>query len=698
MKKIVLFVFIPLWLLLVCGSAWSFAQPDWRDSAWQFRRKFSVYSTQGRQIGNTAYAELVTGGSLQADGFDLRIYDNRGVVTPYKMLFCSPYGVSFVAFKADEKYEPYTFYFGCNVLVPSQEPAEEWEPKGGLILREWEATRGIVNSWEDMQNMFANKGKVIGAGLRRNIFDSYSPYNYTVPHLSLYEGYLIINKPGKFKLAASSDGPSFLLIDGFMIVQWPGGHNASWQGDHYTVADLEKGLHKFELYWQALWGMDAQKLAVSSLTDWKNPARKYNYYQPIPREQFLDAWKAEPQALEAYNKTWCADFVFRQTSFLPSDFGFMLFYAFEAVEREGHIYEWDFGDGEKAEGAQTEHIFLSSGKYRVTLRESGEDGVEDVLSVTVSTVCEPKLTDYNYNARLKSYVRVMREYSFDKLQLPQLLLIWDCAKNLQDAELLLRLGKKMLPFLFTALRGWRSNLNVLKLSNRIAESLTGDDPLSNELAKDIYKELINEVYDDREKREVRRPLIDASLKLADLHLEKLRDYDAAIEEYSRLLDYKISYSENLQIYTGIGDAWLLKGDPGKAKEYYNKVYKEKEYTYEQEIALEGSLAQQVDEYLQTKELDGAKNSLAEWDESIPWKKLEPYYWLLKGRYFYQSKKYKDALFHLDMAIKLSTVIKVLLPEILYYQRQSFLGLGDFTSADSVSTQLKVAYPDSPWIK
>ena len=318
-----------------------------------------------------------TGNNLQADGLDLRIFDSRGVITPYKMLFCDPAGVSFVAFKADAKYEPYTFYFGCNVSVSSQEPAEEWEPKGGLILREWEAPKGIANSWEDMQSLFTIKGKVIGAGLRKNIFDSYSPYNYNVPHLSLYEGYLIINKDGKYKLAASSDGPSFLLIDGNMIVQWPGGHNASWQGDHYTVADLEKGLHKFEFYWQALWGMDAQKLAISSLTDWKNPARKYNYYQPVPREQFLDAWRTEPGPLEAYGKTWVADFIFRQTSFLPSDFGFMIFYAFEAVEREGHIYEWDFSDGEKAQGAQAEHVFLTPGKYRVNMIEYGEDGIED---------------------------------------------------------------------------------------------------------------------------------------------------------------------------------------------------------------------------------------------------------------------------------------------------------------------------------
>jgi|GEM_PF-3045979 len=695
MKKIL--VFLLFFSLQISGFA--IPKPDWWNSAWKYRRKVSVFSSPDRKPGNTAYVELITGGNLQPDGSDLRILDNRGVLVPYKLIFCNPNGVSFVAFKADEKFSPYYFYFGCSLNGLTQEPAEEWEPKGGLLLTNWESPGGIANSWEDMQNLFARKGKVIGAGLRKNVFDSYSPFSFYTPHLSLYEGYLIVGKSGKYKLAISSDGPSFLLIDGNIVVQWPGGHNASWQGDHFGIVELEKGLHRFEFYWQALWGMDAQKVAVCSITNWKNPSRQFNYYKPVPREQFLDCYRTEVGELEHYDRDWSADFYFTQNTFLPSEFGFMLLYNFYAPQREGHLYQWDFGDGVRQEGAEVEHVYLSPGRYRVTLTETGEDGMEQNFTITLNTVCEPKLTDYNFKSRLQRYHKIMREYPLDGFKFNELLVVWDVARQAEDPELLLHVGKKLLPFLFSELRNWERNLPIIKLCIRIAESLSGDDSRCYEIAREIYEEVVDELLQSKDNRQVRRHIVDAELHLAELYLNKIKAYDSAINEFNRLLEnFNISYSETLRVNTGLGDAYLMKGDVERAKEYYKKVSVEKDYTYEQEIALEGSLAQQIEAYLATPGgLDGAKKALEEWDESIPWKKLEPYYWLLRGKYLLQTKKFEEALASLDMALKLSTDNKVFIPEILHYKQQCYLSLGDTEKAGAVQQELKSSYPDSPWL-
>lgn len=690
-------------LILLFAAKILFAGDAWWDRSWKYRRKIYLPQYAGKSVGNACYIKLITGGHLYSDGSDLRIIDSMNKLVPCRMIFCDPKGVSLIAFKVDKNRGPYWLYFGSTLdTLPYQPQQEEWEPRGGILLQTWEYKGNrVVQSWEDMQKIMEDKGRPLGADLRKNVFQSFTPYAYNKPHLNVYEGYLVVQKAGKYQLAVSSDGPSFLLIDDQVIVQWPGSHGAIWSGDHYGMADLKEGLHKFQVYHQVLWNkMESQKIAVCSVTNWRKPSEKYPNYRPMPQELFLSYWRGDVEELECLGRDWTADLDFSQSTFLQSDFGIMIDYRFSTVERDGHSYRWDFGDGTTGTGTYVSHVYLSPGKYTVTLTETDEYGKKDSVSVTFEISIEPRLDDYNFKSRLKKYYEIIREYNLDNLKSNELLLVWDVGRLSEDFDLIFRSAEKITTSLFTLLEQRKSGnitqlLDIVKIAMRVAESLTGEDSRGYPIAEGIYRKLVDEIFSTRNESRARSSQEKAGLALSELYKDKIKDYDKAIKEYEKLLQYEISDSTKERVYAGLGDGWIMKKEVEKAKEYYEKVKKEKNYTYEQELAIEGGFAQQVEGYIATKELEGAKNALTEWGVTIPWKKLEPEYWMLNGKYLQETKKFNDAITSFGMVLMLSED-RFWIPEALYRRGECYLALGEKENARHSFEQLISGYPEDPF--
>jgi len=298
-----------------------------------------------------------------------------GADEPMEILFDNSYGstIYFVYLVHKEKYKP---------------ASSVWEPKAGVTLEtrytgknypECKELSGLLRVWN-------NVAEPVGKSLVDNVHHSFPIHRLEgeaannpgkKPRLVLYryEGFFRTEEAGRYIFATASNWASHLLVDGNLVISWPGEHNyrAGIKGEKQGKISLEAGVHKLEYLNYSPWGK------MFALAACKKPQEKLGL---LTRGDFLPVGRFVATAIGYKDLTKDGDSP-RQgqagASFkwqisddwrLDQEKAALIRMRFDALKAQRDVdysYRWKFDDGTIETGESIEHVFLRPEMRTVTL-------------------------------------------------------------------------------------------------------------------------------------------------------------------------------------------------------------------------------------------------------------------------------------------------------------------------------------------
>ncbi len=360
-----------VWLAAGAVCAASDLPPWWRT---EWRRRVVVLTVEPELAGkiNTAKVVLDKGEPFHDAGRDVRVVDDRFRIVPYatQLLPDGRLAVEFCI--AHESSDRYAVYYDNP---DAQAMRHRWKKQvGGLFLETRDASPyrrygGNVYSFKQMQKMLEMCKTVYGRKPWPCINDTHNPFGSDDRYLSIYTGDLFCPETGRYGFATNSDDASFLLIDGQLVAQWPGGHvpAQTWVNEESKpgYVRLKRGIHKITYYQVESYGGQLARAG------WKKPSDEY--FTVIPPRAFVRELPTWIIARQARDKPANAFFEFEQAGALRIGSDKFIFPAVKFQSRAastlGKIvaYQWDFGDGTQSSEANPRHEYARPGRYAVKL-------------------------------------------------------------------------------------------------------------------------------------------------------------------------------------------------------------------------------------------------------------------------------------------------------------------------------------------
>jgi tetratricopeptide (TPR) repeat protein len=211
--------------------------------------------------------------------------------------------------------------------------------------------------------------------------------------MSIYTAWLSVPSRGEYRFCTVSDDGSFLLVDGRMVCQWPGRHDAQGgvRAQRNGQVSLDAGLHKLE-YYHANEGETSTAMA-----GWMPPGA--TQFFPIDNDNFAPILGSSTGPLEERGSPVVFDFKMTPVDWLRFDGQTFVTVEFErfadASLREGHQWQWRFDDGIVMSGDKIRRVFFSLGLHRLTMVFRGTDGKDRTSNraLSVSPRMESDLRD-----------------------------------------------------------------------------------------------------------------------------------------------------------------------------------------------------------------------------------------------------------------------------------------------------------------
>ncbi len=302
-----------------------------------------------------------------------------GADEPMEILFDNSYGstIYFVYLVHKDKYKP----------MPSS-----WKPKAGVILEtrytyknypECKELSGLLKVWDEV-------AEPVGKSLVDNVHHSFPIHHLSdlkgkKPRLGLYryEGFFRTEKAGQYIFATASNWASHLLVDGNLVISWPGEHNyrAGIRGQKKGKISLGAGVHKLEYLNYSPWGK------MFTLAAWQRPQEKLSLMTRgdfLPVGRFVatvigykdltkdDGSPRQGQAGVSFKWQISDDWRLDQGKAALVQ---MRFDALEVKRNVDYSYRWKFDDGTIETGESIEHVFLRPEMRMVTLEVLKDGGV-----------------------------------------------------------------------------------------------------------------------------------------------------------------------------------------------------------------------------------------------------------------------------------------------------------------------------------
>lgn len=351
--------------LAICSAAvpaplW--AQSNWWNKDWRFRRLVNARQKKsGLEGSEAAWVTIPTHGLLASDARDLRVVTPGGAVLPHYLMRIGPGDQVTVAFPLRPAYAAYHIYYGNKA---AEKPPRKWRPKRGVLLESWTYRGGRVNTLDQVKRTFTRAaGEYEGAAFVPNIFVGLNPISGSSRWCHKFTAYLIAPKSGAYKIATTSAGASFVLIDDKLVVGWGGRHGFRGDTKHNAAVNLKAGSHKLTYY---LISSGWQGGAVAA---WKPPGAED--FEVIPPTAFARVKQARLGRLEAASQSDSADFTFENAgeTFLTNRYLHRFrFQPGPGLRSAGGVkYRWELGDGTVYNKRRVEHVYLTPGLYSVKL-------------------------------------------------------------------------------------------------------------------------------------------------------------------------------------------------------------------------------------------------------------------------------------------------------------------------------------------
>lgn len=641
------------------------AADPWHLPAWQARAVVEIAKPSTEVGVDTAGVRILCQGKSKADGSDYRVLDSAGKMVPFQLMFHDAERYSLLSFRAADVKQRYFVYFGnpkaeraaeqvsANAAPGSEPPKAAWIPKHGFVFQTIQRPEGDnPRSIADMAKLLEGSKTKYGARFQRRVADGYNPFGPSDYYLSIYRGWINIPKAGKYQFCTVSNEASFSFLDGKELIHWPGRHTADRgaRGEVNALVELTAGLHYLEYYHEEV------TLEQMAYLGWR-PSGDAGPFSPIPESIYTAPHEAVATRYDDARGPLAVFEPVITDSVWPAERseGQWTRCKFQAVKNAalppGTSYEWDFGDGQKAKGAEVEHVYLTLGKYTVTLAAKGPR--------TSSTTSWPLLifeiehiTEQFKEGRPKDYAKLVRGYDRAKLNaagLQELAYLFAESENPAEA---LAAGKHFLQRFATTepKRTARVRRLVADCSLRLGQgsieeaiahyraSLTKDTPTAEKL--DVLARLLR--------------LIGIERKMPDKAGSFLAQVEETVKSAPRLDDEtRAAYRRAI---IAAGDVLLWQGKREGAREMYVKAEHLSKNPIPSQVraARIGAYPHSLREYIGGGNFGAALDLVDRWDETFPTEKVKGHTFYWRGKILALRGQPRDAQRYLDRAVRLTT--------------------------------------------
>ena len=643
---------VPLFLL----SAPLLAQDagKWKLQAWEFRKTFRVipesvktplkYALQGGLAADftlavdrekadptidAAQVYLTVDGKCKPDGSDIRVLDSRGQEVPYEVISAIPERRVLLVFQVKDPNAQYTIYYG-NPNAPQPAHWGKWEAKRGLYLETRSCPPGKPRNLQTMKALVAQSKVSYGVQYNMWIFNHYNPMGPVDRYLYVYKGWLNAPETGMYSMGTTSDGPSFLVIDGKLAVQKTNDRPANREVPDTKPLQLTQGVHRVEYYAA---GPDGPFRAV---TTWKPPSARQ--MDVIKYEHFPRVLSVEPIAAERRGAPYALDFDTKVQESIPLGDIQALSYKFnnKTHKRSKRIrkieYQWDFGDGATSTEESPTHIFFEVGHYSVTLRARDTTGHIEEIKRSVF------IEDYNT-------VDHERQHVIDALQTGALHLEHHHSKvflEVSPAEIE-RMGRDFVKII--------ADYDVQKV---ILPTLFGMAKLLKRMSVTDSLVAASEGLLKRFPDGPREMVAEICLDLADIYLDELHQAVDARRVLEVLLTLKDRLpQEVLKVaHLRLGRLYLSDNDVEKARDAYQQAeaLRTRRLRWQVEQMQIGAHEISVMAALNEEKFAAARETLEDWEREFPKDVLRGRTMFLKGKSYFMEKEHDRAVLELSRSM------------------------------------------------
>jgi len=583
---------------------------------WKFRRqiqvpKFKVTRLPGPEI---AVVDMPTAGAIKPDGSDILVATTAGVVMPHEVLMVGPGDRVRIAFALrPPSVRVYYVYFG-NPKPPRTN--KQLEIKRGVRLQTWRYPGGAFNTFQQVKDIFKRAKVFIGGDMLDRVFMGHNPFGPDARVASIFTAWMIVPKVGIYDFACSSQNASFLLIDDKLVASNGGGHGPQRIMRRMGQATLKAGLHKLTVYHVSSGG---NPIVVAA---WRQPGWKY--LRMIPQGAYTRFYRATAGAIEEYGRPAAVDFLpdhAGETFMLNRYYQRFVFKAVSARKLRVRAWAWDFGDGQTADTEAVEHVYLTPGKYTVTL--TGKTTTGKVSRTNRIYVSRPwaRVTSNRMDS-VRQYAKIVLDYDFEKFKSPA---------DIAEAILLLERG--------------RAYGGLIRAGDALVKRKTAPARKLLEVVPIYARNLVTVGRPDKavaglvtaakmtDRPEVCAPLL---VQAGQIALNEKSDANLAMKLYEQVrakYEPVAAVPAIRQAKIGIGDVHRARGDYNKARQAYQAAGIRRPPRHRgKDPFVKGDFARHVEDYIRTRKLKDARTFLDQWANSFPLEKLEGYWSLLHVRW------------------------------------------------------------------
>jgi len=610
----------PLLLLLTVVGVAASARADqaaWWNADWTARRVVEcTVRDAGYTGGEVGVVTFYTGGMARADAADVRVCVQGRRLVAHRVLQVGPGDLVRVAFEANPDIERYYVYFGN----PKAEPAEALEIRRGLLL---EVRLGEGGSQPDSLEAFRKawrQAEPVGVDFVPNVALGSNPFmDSTRSALLHFTGYFVPPRPGTYDIATSSQGGSWLHVDEQPVIAWPGDHGPTGRVARSEQLPLTQRPHRLD-YWNASTGG-----ATVAVAAWRTPQQKGKAFAAIPEDTFLSVVRARLVEMDLQGEPLVADFCPEHVgeAWWPDRYAVRMGFRnlSKGVAAGGGTYVWDFGDGQGSTETHPAHVYLAHGDYKVSLQT--KRGTRSHVFETVVHVDR----DWRVQTRdeidaAADYARTVAAYDLAKLDTRNLALAVDLFAHTKTRKALIAAATELV-----FKRKGVEEKEVLEIGLLLAQNLR---------TAEQYQDAIRtcERLEPRLQRRDRKAT--AAVRIGEILLRDLHEYDAAEKAYRRVLETYArggAASEMRRAHVGVGDIERHRGKGEEARKAYTaaRAIAVAPRPPKMEAVRIGTLARYVEEYTREQDWEWAFHYLDEWAWEFPLAKLEGHWSLLRAR-------------------------------------------------------------------
>jgi len=312
-----------------------------------------------------------------------------------------------------------------------------WKPEAGVLLETRQCQKGPLDTWPQVRRLLTQAATVYGRSYVPNIFLGVNPHGPSGYYVAVFSAFFTAPQGGDYGFATASSDASYLEVDGRVVAEWLGRHDA-WGGvraEHRGIVRLAAGVHRLQ-YVQIQF--DGRSAAVAA---WNPPGQKQFVVMPpaafAPVARFrATSYEPGPGPTNALYFDW------RSIEHnLVDDLAWVKVRFRVLSPQERRTHRWRFDDGAEATGASVEHLFVRPGNRRVTLEAL--DGSRRVAVAAATVRVEPHWAQMQ-EWRPELFAAQKRELLARDLQaapLADLVAIAHLAARVEDDQLLARVAQ-----------------------------------------------------------------------------------------------------------------------------------------------------------------------------------------------------------------------------------------------------------------